>query len=80
MYFYTFYHFCLVFNKYFASDVSLVSLFEEIQGHRGCGEDRGGERGGAGKKVCRGDGGDAREEDEVREGSCLLCTLLKLLP
>lgn len=44
---------------------------KEIQGCRGSGEDRGGERGGAGEKVRRGDGGDAREEDEVCEGDFL---------
>lgn len=46
-----------------------MSFFEEIQGCRGCGEDRGGERRGAREKVRRGDGGDAWQEDEICEGN-----------
>lgn len=53
-------------------------FFKEIQGYRGRGEDRGGERGGAGEKVRRGDGGDAREEDEVREGGSFVLPKAKL--
>lgn len=47
----------------------LCLFFEEIQGCRGCGEDRGGERRGAREKVRRGDGGDAWQEDEICEGN-----------
>lgn len=46
--------------------------FKEIQGCGGCGEDGGGERRRAGKEVCRGNGGDAREENEIGEGNDIL--------
>lgn len=52
--------------------MSQLCLFsKEIQGYRGSGEDRGGGGRGARKKVCRGDGGDAREEDEICEGTII---------
>lgn len=60
---------CSVNNRYLEINEPTVSVFEEIQGCRGCGEDRGGGRRGACEKVCRGDGGDAWEEDEICEGN-----------
>lgn len=41
-----------IISSYLSTNEPTVSIFEEIQGYRGCGEDRGGGRRGASENVC----------------------------